>query len=174
MNQAMNTAIFKFAYEMAFRDATMRKAFPKRAGESDKDFKNRKQSAKDVAIGTVETYIKGIFATAKSDPIDVIKDVSEVGRNFGFTFGNSLRWEWQLRSGFRYLHNLTQNVALPDFLGYWPRLKRPEDIDLYIQTKPDILMESVQFSKSFRFDEQTMFSRQNSIDEFYRELKRKL
>ncbi len=69
---------------------------------------------------------------------------------------------------------LAQEVLLPDFLSYWPRLRRPQDLVTYVQTKPEILMESVQFAKSYRIDSHEMSRRQNSIDEFYTKLKKKL
>lgn len=69
---------------------------------------------------------------------------------------------------------LAQEVAFPDFLNYWPRLRKPQDLQVYIQTKPEILMESFQFLKSYRLNEKEVFKRQQSIDEFYLVLKKKL
>ena len=38
----MEEKIFGFVYNMAFRDATLRKAFQKKDGEEEKDFQDRK------------------------------------------------------------------------------------------------------------------------------------
>ena len=52
--------IFEFAYDMAFRDATMRKAFPKN-GDSEELFRDRKEKCKDAAKNIVRGYIDDIL-----------------------------------------------------------------------------------------------------------------
>ena len=54
--------IFEFIYLMAFRDATMRKAFPKRNDESEENFKRRKEKAFSEAKGIARDYIDKLVA----------------------------------------------------------------------------------------------------------------
>ena len=69
---------------------------------------------------------------------------------------------------------LAQNVVLPDFLDYWPQLRRLQDLSTYVQTKSEIILESTQFSKAYGIDLNEVSNRQQSIDEFYNALKMKL
>lgn len=69
---------------------------------------------------------------------------------------------------------LAQNVVLPDFLDYWPQLRRLQDLSTYVQTKSEIILESTQFSKAYGIDLNEVSKRQQSIDEFYNALKMKL
>ena len=69
---------------------------------------------------------------------------------------------------------LAQNVVLPDFLDYWPQLRRLQDLSTYVQTKSEIILESTQFSKAYGIDLNEVSNRQQSIDAFYNALKMKL
>ena len=85
--------IFKFAYDMAFRDATMRKAFPKLDDEKTVEngeelFYRRKKRVKDNAEAFVEAYINAILSGFFPCPYDTIIEVCNAARSDGFTFGN--------------------------------------------------------------------------------------
>ena len=69
---------------------------------------------------------------------------------------------------------LAENVVLPDFLDYWPQLRKLQDISTYVRTKSEILLESTQLSRSYETDFNEAFNRQQDIDEFYNALKMKL
>lgn len=90
----VNDKIFDFAYMMAFRDATMRKAFPKREDEEADDFRVRKNKIKDYLKPTVQNYIDAIMNSDKQerpDPFVVIKSICDLENieQEGFTFGNA-------------------------------------------------------------------------------------
>ena len=65
---------------------------------------------------------------------------------------------------------LKADVQLPEFLGFWPRLKTPNDIEKYVDNRKlvsdrmKILYDNKQFENRNRTE----------IDMFYRELKSKL
>ena len=85
----MDEKLLKFAYDMAFRDATLRKAFSKRKDEKDYEFQERKEAVYKGAFDYVKKYIDGIFLGGKSNPIEIIKELANVFNDKGFTFGNS-------------------------------------------------------------------------------------
>lgn len=66
----MNDKVFGFAYMMAFRDATMRNAFPRRDGESDKTFQDRKTEIKKHSNQIVHDYIDAIMSGQNTDSLD--------------------------------------------------------------------------------------------------------
>ena len=81
----VDNKIFDFAYMMAFRDATMRNAFPRRVGEEDGDFHDRKE---------IHDYINAIMKIAGQDNqlevLGIIKALcDEENTDCGFTFGNA-------------------------------------------------------------------------------------
>lgn len=60
---------------------------------------------------------------------------------------------------------LINDVELPDYLEYWPTLRRISDLDKYIKAKEMVLNESYTFNKS-------LFSNNYSeTKEFYKKLK---
>lgn len=87
----INDKIFDFVYEMAFRDATMRKAFSKKENEDDKAYGERKKNVKDIAKDKVSGYIQKIFDdnVGEKTCIKTIFEVTEATEEFGFTFGNA-------------------------------------------------------------------------------------
>ena len=83
--------LLKFAYKMAFNDATMRRAFEKNE-DNDKTFTERKRRAFDISKPIVKDYIDNIFLDNRScKPLDVIVHVAYINDNqhTGFSFGNS-------------------------------------------------------------------------------------
>lgn len=82
--------IFKFIYQMAFRDATMRKAFPHDEDETDDAYWKRKNDAYNVAMPIAKKYVDDLL-----DGKDAIKlesymiDICEKTKEYGFTFGNA-------------------------------------------------------------------------------------
>lgn len=90
MDDTIREKLFDFTYEMAYRDATMRKAFPK-GGDSDEAFRERKENSKVAAKQIVNKYINTIFDenSSRSNTIDTIVDVCKVTTKYGFTFGNA-------------------------------------------------------------------------------------
>ena len=79
---------FQFAYDMAFKDSTLRNAFVKKS-KSDLDFQNRKQYIKENAYCIVKEYIDDIFEGNHPDPIIPIKKIEEKFSDKGFSFGNA-------------------------------------------------------------------------------------
>ncbi|SEA56724.1 hypothetical protein SAMN05216349_11725 [Oribacterium sp. KHPX15] len=82
---------FDFAYIMAFRDATMRNAFPRHSDEKDNDFHTRKRRIKNHSKPIVKNYIDAIM---KDDnqmvPFTVINRLCDRDNtDQGFTFGNA-------------------------------------------------------------------------------------
>lgn len=94
----INNKIFAFAYTMAFRDATMRNAFPRRNNteserESNEAFHERKDEIKHHSEKTVRAYIDSIISESNQESYDslcVIKALcDEHNTNLGFSFGNA-------------------------------------------------------------------------------------
>lgn len=81
--------IFIFAYKMAFRDAMMRKAFPKNEGEGETNFKAVKKKIYDVCRPVVEKYINDIFREEYPEPKDVILSICSICNEERFSFGNA-------------------------------------------------------------------------------------
>ncbi len=79
--------IFDFSYTLAFRDATMRNAYPSYEGEPDEHYHKRKQRVLKESKEKVRTYIKDIFEGNKPNPIDTIKNICN--EQYNFTFGNA-------------------------------------------------------------------------------------
>ena len=87
-----NDPIFNFAYEMAFRDSTMRNAFKRLDSEKNdiNAFWDRKERIKDAAKPIVWNYIDEIIIKqAHPEPIDKIIEVHRVCKSERFTFGNA-------------------------------------------------------------------------------------
>lgn len=89
MSIMVDEKIFSFAYKMAFRDATMRKAFPRLDGENSDDFSKRKYDVMDIAKQPVQEYIKKIFAGAHPNPLKTITTICERTNQLNFSFGNA-------------------------------------------------------------------------------------
>lgn len=85
----MEYQLFKFAFDMAFRDATLRKAFPKNEEEYGKNFQERKERVKNKSMEFVKKYIDDLFDKGPIDPKDTIISICNACRDDGFTFGNS-------------------------------------------------------------------------------------
>ena len=70
----MQNKIFHFAYMMAFRDATMRNAFPRRTNEKDCDeaFHDRKEKIKEHSETIVQSYIDKIIREETVDPLKIM------------------------------------------------------------------------------------------------------
>lgn len=68
---------------------------------------------------------------------------------------------------------LEDNVCLPDFLGYWPRLTKMNDIKKYIDTKRKIdrYYEQRRYGGMF---ENADYQKMSKTERFYAELKEKL
>ncbi len=81
--------LFGFVYDMAFNDATMRRAFSKMDGEDKSEYRKRKEIAKDYSREYVRKYIDSIFCNETPDPIFVIAEISKKCKDIGFTFGNA-------------------------------------------------------------------------------------
>lgn len=118
----LNAKIFDFYYDLAFRDATMRKAFKRKDEEKydDAKFHERKSKIKDAAKGCVANYIDLIMKgkcgedTTRDTIIGVFKETSQ----YGFTFGNAQKLvnmtakyfymicynDKSLRKNFKYCH----------------------------------------------------------------------
>ena len=64
---------------------------------------------------------------------------------------------------------LQENVSLPDFLVYWPRLKKPSDIRKYIDARIE-----VQHEYASKYLLETLESRKSQTARFYDVLKQKL
>lgn len=63
---------------------------------------------------------------------------------------------------------LVNNVDLPDYLSYWPKLRQSSDLHKYISAKNEIINESYSINKSFG---KTNYS---ETEAFYKRLKQKL
>ena len=64
---------------------------------------------------------------------------------------------------------LQENVALPDFLVYWPRLKQPSDIRKYIAARNEVTRE---YASKYLFE--TAEIRRSQTARFYDVLKQRL
>ena len=63
---------------------------------------------------------------------------------------------------------LTSSITLPDYLSYWPQLKRISDIEKYVSIKKQVWWTDSQF------ENRTLFAKANGTSEFYRQLRAKL
>lgn len=82
--------IFEFVFELAFRDATMRKAFPKQAGDTPDYFQYRKSESRRNAKDTVKEFINNLLDGGQ--PVCPEEYIFKICRNtceYGFTFGNA-------------------------------------------------------------------------------------
>ena len=90
-----NNKIFDFAYMMAFRDATMRNAFPRWEEEKNDDgtFHKRKDEIKNYSKPIVQNYINTVVEAnlqTKQESLAVINRLcDEENTARGFTFGNA-------------------------------------------------------------------------------------
>lgn len=64
---------------------------------------------------------------------------------------------------------LQENVSLPDFLVYWPRLKKPSDIRKYVEARNDVKRE---YATQYHFD--SAERRHAQTERFYDVLKQRL
>lgn len=65
---------------------------------------------------------------------------------------------------------LKDNVLLPDFLQYWPRLKKPEDIRKYVTARNDVDQEY----RVYRSIYETATYQKRKTERFYDVLKQRL
>ncbi len=103
-NNIIDDKIFEFAFKMAFRDATLRRAFPRLKDEQIEDveyekskclkdvkYNKRKEKCRNASKSLVKDYIVKIFDTNNPIP-DALKTIEEVCKNtesYMFTFGNA-------------------------------------------------------------------------------------
>ena len=67
----------------------------------------------------------------------------------------------------------SENIALPEFLEFWPRLKTPSDILHYVNVKRMTFRKSID-ERGPILESQKIFNRKNDLNRFYSELKRTL
>lgn len=67
---------------------------------------------------------------------------------------------------------LVNNVKLPDYLSYWPTLRKASDLPKYIKAKNNILLENQVFKKSYNMNKYA--TKRSKTDAFYKELKKML
>ncbi len=92
VNNSIDKKIFNFAYTMAFRDATMRNAFPRKLDESDDSLHTRKDEIKAHSEELVRNYIDALidFDVERPNPEEFIIDLCDgYNTDRGFTFGNA-------------------------------------------------------------------------------------
>lgn len=120
----------------------------------------------DILDSTVTTSGKALTEHIKSnlnDCTDIIVIMSEATRfsqwvpfEVGMSAQNDMPTATFLKS----------NVSLPEFLGYWPRLKYPSDIAKYVSTRREVQDEYVRYDMAQTTKSQT--------ERFYDVLKRRL
>ena len=77
--------IFEFVYLMAFRDATMRRAFPKKTEESEEEYNSFLK-----AKGPARKFIDKLLAGSDDiEPETYMLEICRVVKTYGFTFGNA-------------------------------------------------------------------------------------
>ena len=130
----MNDKIFQFIFKMAFNDATMRKAFPKRPDESELS------SIKQKIQSQVEDYIRGYLNNIidgkinSNETSNIIIKVDEAGKDADerFSFGNAQKLvnmsakylyivtygNEELRNNFRYCHCPMDSVMIEKAMEY--------------------------------------------------------
>lgn len=64
---------------------------------------------------------------------------------------------------------LVNKVQLPDYLEYWPVLRKTEDLWKYVETKKQIINESVILNKSLNYSQ-----KYSETEEFYKRLRNRL
>lgn len=64
---------------------------------------------------------------------------------------------------------LINNIDLPDYLSYWPKLREITDLSKYVNAKNSIVIENIMLNKSFDFSTRT-----SETNEFYERLKKVL
>lgn len=89
MSEIIQNRMFKFAYTMAFRDATLRTAFQRNDGELDDEYRERKEKIKTGAYDIVKSYINEIFLEHYPNPVNTIELLCDKFEIYGFTFGNA-------------------------------------------------------------------------------------
>ena len=67
---------------------------------------------------------------------------------------------------------LIDNVELPDYLSYWPTLRKSSDLSKYIAAKNTIINENATFKKAYNMEK--FATKKSSTDAFYKELKRNI
>ncbi len=85
-----NDYIFEFIYELSFRYATLRKAFPMNTGELDDDFHQRKKDLYNALKEVTKEYIDRLLNENEHvRPEDYILRAYRVGEQYGLSFGNA-------------------------------------------------------------------------------------
>lgn len=69
---------------------------------------------------------------------------------------------------------LQENVSLPEFLDYWPRLKQPSDIRKYIAVRKSVQKESSTGANFYKAESYMAESQRSQTERFYDVLKRQL
>lgn len=64
---------------------------------------------------------------------------------------------------------LADKVSLPEYLSYWPALRKLDDLPKYIRAKNNILNENTIYKKSYNFEKYA--TKRSQTDAFYKELK---
>ena len=67
---------------------------------------------------------------------------------------------------------LMDNVKLPDYLSYWPTLRKLSDLPKYIAAKQIILNENAAFKKSYNVYK--FATKRSTTDAFYKELRKNI
>ncbi|OPJ57363.1 TIR domain-containing protein [Clostridium chromiireducens] len=67
---------------------------------------------------------------------------------------------------------LIDQVSLPEYLSYWPALKKINDLSKYIQAKTNVLNENTIYKKSYNFEKYA--TKRSQTDAFYKQLKNML
>uniref|UniRef100_UPI00402AF5B9 toll/interleukin-1 receptor domain-containing protein n=1 Tax=Succinivibrio sp. TaxID=2053619 RepID=UPI00402AF5B9 len=69
---------------------------------------------------------------------------------------------------------MSENVCLPEFLDYWPRLKQPSDIRKYIAVRKSVLKKSSTGANFYKAESYMAESQRSQTERFYDLLKRQL
>lgn len=92
--ELIDEKIFKFAYVLAFRDATMRKAYP---NSSDENKKECMRNAKTIVQNALNAFLsEDVF-----NPVVYINQIYKETEKYAFSFGNSQKL---LNMFFKYLY----------------------------------------------------------------------
>lgn len=99
-----------------------------------------------------------------TDIIVVMSDVTKYSQWVPFEVGMSAQKDMPTAT---FLH---ENVVLPEFLEYWPRLKRPSDIKKYVIARNDVANEY----HSYRSLYESSAYQKSQTERFYDVLKQRL
>ena len=156
-------ALFMEHYTAALTDAVLAEESDPATGSESMDRRCMEMIRKECAKQRRKEVWKGTNLNDCTDIIVVMSDSTRHSQWVPFEVGMSAQKDMPTATF------LQENVSLPDFLAYWPRLKQPSDIRKYIAARNEVQHEYV---SKYLFE--SFKPNQSQTERFYDVLKQRL